>query len=121
MRISPFVLTAFAICSCNGEDTRAKRIAAIEEVEKRCGLPPNTFNASLADKPANEARACDPRKSGRKCYDVRHIDLGYVFHKPLLCKMECVKRYKSKDGYQFGLYLNSVTPKDAPRCDNAVG
>lgn len=121
MRMSPFVFIAFAICSCSGEDTRTKRVAAIEEVEKRCGLPHNTFDTSLADKPANEGRACDLRESGGKCYDVRYIDLGYAYHKPLLCKMDCVKRYKSKDGYQFALYLNSVTPKDAPRCSDAAG
>lgn len=116
MKISPLLLVIFAICACDGGDTRVKRVAAIEEVEHFCGLPPNTFDMSLADKPASEGRACTGRESGKTCRDVRFIQLGYAVSQTLICKMQCVKGYKSKNGYGFGLYLNSFTPKDAPRC-----
>jgi hypothetical protein len=51
-----------------------------------------------------------------KCREIVWIDLGSATGQAQLCRMDCVKSFKSKAGYEFGLHINAPTVKDAPHC-----
>lgn len=110
------IAVAVALNACDGIDTRAKRLAAIAEVERACHLPKGSIGRMAANKPASKGQACDAVK--KQCRDRKFIHLGHANSEPLLCRISCVKNYKSRDGYEFGLYLRGVTVKDAPKPDN---
>ena len=107
------IAVAVALNSCDGTDTRAKRLAAIAEVERACHLPEGSIGSMSANEPASRGQGCD--SVTKQCRDTKFIHLGIAYSKPLLCHISCIKNYKSRDGYEFGLYLRGVTAKDAPK------
>ena len=99
------------LCLAVGQtpDTRTNRLAALDEVEKACGLPAGLLDRKIAEVPARTARWCTPTRSRARCDAVRLIDLGVVFHAPLLCKRGCVGDFTSSGGYRFGLHTHAFT------------
>jgi hypothetical protein len=111
------IVAAGALNACDAADTRAKRLAAIEEVERACRIPKGTIDRMVADEPASDGQSCDPIK--KQCEESRFIHLGNADFEPnLLCRFSCIKGYRSSDGYNFGLYLHSINVRDEPQTDN---
>lgn len=90
-------------------DTRTYRLAALEEVEKACGLPAGILDRKIAEVPARTARRCTPTRSRARCDAVRLIDLGTTMHAPLLCRRNCVAAFQLSAGYQFTLRSHAFT------------
>lgn len=99
------------LCLAVGEtpDTRTNRLAALAEVERACGLPAGLLDRKIAEVPARTARWCTPTRSRARCDAVRLIDLGTVFHAPLLCRKGCVRDFTSSGGYRFGLRTHAFS------------
>lgn len=116
-KVPLLIAVVVALNACDGTDTRAKRLAAIDEVERSCHLPKGTIDRVAANEPAVDDQACDPVK--KQCNPRKFIHLGDANFDPLLlCRFSCVKNYQSQNGYEFGLYVHSFSSSDDPQTDN---
>lgn len=86
------------LTACQGLDTRAKRLAAIDEVEKACGLSGKSLNRLSADRPASKGRACGFDNDLSKCREIVWIDLGTTVNRDVVCRMSCVSSFTSRGG-----------------------
>jgi hypothetical protein len=115
------MLGALSVSACDAVDTRENRLAAIREVEHACGLPRNSIDRSVAERPSGKGKVCDVVSASEKCHRQRTIELGEVMSGPLLCRFTCVRQYESGRGYSFNLHLHGFTVADSPipdRCNS---
>jgi hypothetical protein len=96
-----FVLEMLAGCS-----SREEKLRAIAEVEKHCGLPPNSLNRNFVDDRFDVSKEMNASQSSKIA---KTISLGdTIMDRRILDKRECIINYKSTGGFFFMFHASGA-------------
>lgn len=104
---APAVLMSLLSASaCVASDT--DRLDAISELEQHCAVPEGVVTDTYARTQAASAKLPDSGTTSPE--DEKLIYLGNAISDPrLLKKIECIKSFRSKEGFWFNLHAISPT------------